>query len=58
MTEEKKPDSSGKIRVCPKCRLPLVRKGGVVDTGKFKQWIEEWHCAEHGKVDLPEQPKK
>jgi hypothetical protein len=51
-------DPSSKAPVCPECGLPLRRKGKVVDTGRFKKWVEDWHCETHGKVDVPEKPSK
>jgi hypothetical protein len=37
---------------CPHCGGPLWLAGDVVDTGRFKTWVDRWACDTHGDVDL------
>jgi len=39
---------------CPDCGEPLTLAGGVVDTGRFKRWVDRWVCATHGTVQPAE----
>jgi len=43
--------------LCPQCRGVLVRKGKVVDSGKYKKWVDEWCCPVHGVVATPQLPQ-
>jgi hypothetical protein len=42
---------------CPQCGILLVRKGKVVDCGKYKKWVEDWHCPVHGVISTPQLPQ-
>ena len=42
--------------ICPLCGDPLRLSGTVVNTGRYKKWLEHWTCPNHGTVELCDNP--
>ena len=39
------------LPTCPHCDSTLRTSGDVVNTGRFKKWVEKWICPTHGTVE-------